>query len=101
MKNKFFACARSTYDQSFKVNLKAFGDLKKEAAESVLQYPPKCWVRAYFSSRCLSAIIDNNLCESFNAWIDEFMYLLIIRMIDRIRIKLMSKWDESDKNVAK
>ena len=89
MKKRFFSCAWSTFVEQFQQNLKRLGEPYKEAAETVLTYPPQCWVRAYFSNRCLSWRVDNNISESFNAWIDEYRYFPIIRMVDGIRVKMM------------
>ena len=101
LKKKFFSYAWSTFHEQFKDNLTALGELKKEAAESVLTYPVQSWVRAYFRCKCLCWIVDNNLSESFNSWIDDYRYLPIIRMIDGIRVKMMTKWAESEANVLR
>ena len=101
LKKRFFACAWSTFVEQFKEKLKALGRVDKQAAETVLTYPPQCWVRAYFSNRSMSMMVDNNLSESFNAWADDFRYLPIIKMIDGIRMKLMLKWSKSEKLVSK
>ncbi|XP_028802412.1 protein FAR-RED ELONGATED HYPOCOTYL 3-like [Neltuma alba] len=99
MKKKIFSCAWSTFEEQFKDNLKALGALNKEAAEAMVSYPISTWVRASFSNRCLSWVVDNNMSESLNAWIDEYRYLLVIRMFDGIRVKMMEKWAESEQNV--
>ncbi|KAK4281176.1 hypothetical protein QN277_012700 [Acacia crassicarpa] len=98
-KKKFFSCAWSTYVEDFKDNLTRLGNLKKEAATDAVSYPIQCWVRAYFSSRCSSWMVDNNMSESFNAWIDEYRCLPVIRMFEGIRLKMMGKWAESERNV--
>ncbi|KAK4280013.1 hypothetical protein QN277_011698 [Acacia crassicarpa] len=100
MKKKFFCCAWSTYKEQFNDNLKALEKVNKEAATAVVSYPIKGWVRAFFSSRCLSMVVDNNISESFNAWINEYRYFPIIKMIDGIRIKLMEKWAASERIVT-
>ncbi|KAK4264930.1 hypothetical protein QN277_026045 [Acacia crassicarpa] len=100
LKKKFFTCAWSSYPQEFKDNLSALGSLKKEAAEDVVSYNVNAWVRAYFTPRCKSWMVDNNISESFNASIDECRFLPVIRMIDGIRLKMMAKWAESEANVS-
>ncbi|XP_028788217.1 uncharacterized protein LOC114744193 [Neltuma alba] len=99
MKKKIFSCAWSTFEEQFKDNLKALGALNKEAAEAMVSYPTSAWVRASFSNRCLSWVVDNNMSESLNAWIDEYRYLPVIRMFDGIRVKMMEKWAGSEQNV--
>ena len=101
LKKQFFICAWSTYEESFNANLLHMGETKKEAAEAIVWYPVQTWARAFFTTRPLCWMVDNNLSESFNAWVDEFRYLPIIRMVDGIRRKLMEKWANSEQNVAK
>ena len=101
LKKQFFVCAWSTYEESFNANLLQMRETRKEAADAIVEYPMQCWSRAFFKTRSLCWIVDNNLSESFNAWIGECRYLTIIRMIDGIRRKLMNKWAESEQNAAK
>ena len=50
-----------------------------------MNYPPHTWVRAYFSGRCKSWVVDNNMVESFIAWILEAKYMPIMTMLEFIR----------------
>ncbi|KAK4257633.1 hypothetical protein QN277_007196 [Acacia crassicarpa] len=98
-KKKFFSCAWSSYIDDFKDNLNRLGSLRKEAATDVVTYPIQCWVRAYFSSRCKSWVVNNSISESLNSWIDEYRCLPVIRMFDGIRLKMMAKWADSERHV--
>ena len=42
-------------------------------------------VRAYFSSKCKSWDVDNNMVESFNLWILDPRYMLIRTKMEFIR----------------
>ena len=86
LKNKFFICVWSTYEEEFKDNLEKLGEVSQKTAESLLCYPPHNWCRAYFSSRCKSMAIDNNFTESFNAWILAARFKPIISMLEDIRL---------------
>ena len=55
-----------------------------------MNYLPHTWVRAYFSGRCKSWAIDNNMVEIFNAWILEARYIPIRTMPEFIRKKTMN-----------
>lgn len=99
MKERFFSCAWSTFEEQFKDNLKALDNESRAAAKAAVSYPVKAWVRAYFSNRCLSQSVDNNISESLNSWIDEYRYLPVIRMFDGIRVKMMEKWARSEQKV--
>jgi hypothetical protein len=50
---------------------------------------PHHWSRAWFrlGSNCDS--VDNNMCETFNKWIVEARFFLIITMLETIRRKVM------------
>ncbi|KAK4254492.1 hypothetical protein QN277_009870 [Acacia crassicarpa] len=100
LKKKFFTCAWSTYKEQFNDNLKAMEKVNKAAAVGAVSYPVNGWVRAYFTNRCLSMVVDNNVSESFNAWICECRYFPVIKMFDGIRLKLMEKWAASDNIVS-
>ncbi|XP_019248438.1 PREDICTED: uncharacterized protein LOC109227695 [Nicotiana attenuata] len=66
------------------------GELNKDAAESLLKYPPHSWCRAYLDTVCKNQSIDNNLTESFNSWILEARTKPIIKMLEDIRLKVMN-----------
>lgn len=64
-----------------------------------MSYPIKAWVRAYFTPRCKSWVVGNNISESLNSWIDEYRYFPVISMFDGIRLKMMAKWAKSETKV--
>ena len=45
----------------------------------------------YFNCEVKSDAIDNNMCESFNAWILSARHTTIISMLEEIRIKVMNR----------
>ena len=96
LKELFWACAWSTFEEQFKDNLQAIKEENEDASKAMMTYPVKSWVRAYFSNRCHSQMVDNNMAESLNKWIDDYRYLPVIRMFDGIREKLMDKWASSE-----
>ncbi|XP_019242091.1 PREDICTED: uncharacterized protein LOC109222155, partial [Nicotiana attenuata] len=71
----------------------------KEAVEDLLMYPPKCWSRAFFDTVCKNQAVDNNLTESFNAWILQARHKPIIKMLEDIRIKVMNMINEHEAEV--
>ena len=97
LKNKFFICAWSTFEEEFKDNLEKIGEVSVKAAEDLLRYPPHNWCRAYFSSRCKSMKVDNNFSESFNAWILTARFKPIISMLEDIRLQTMNRIKENKK----
>ena len=61
------------------------GEVNKKAAEDLVKYNPATWCRAFFSSRCKSDLVDNNICETFNSAILKARFKPIISMLDEIR----------------
>ena len=96
MRELFWDCAWSTFEERFNDHLLLMKNQNEEAAKALVSYPVKAWVRAFFSNRCLHQMVDNNMAESLNHWIDEFRYVPVLRMFDGIREKLMEKWSRSE-----
>ena len=101
MKKRFFICAWRTYEEEFKDNLKTLGEVNKKAAEDLLKYSPSKWYRAYFSSRCTSDIVDNNMSESFNASTLNARFKPIVSMLDDIRHDAMTRLGAHKQDVEK
>ena len=91
LKKKFWICAWSTFPEEFKDNIKKLRELSKKAAEDLLKYPPHNWCRAYFSSRCKSYMVDNNISENFNATIIHARHKPIVSMLEEIRLNCMNR----------
>ncbi|XP_028752688.1 uncharacterized protein LOC114712337 [Neltuma alba] len=100
LKKMFFSCAWSTFEEQFNDNMKELGRLRKQAAQAAVTYNPTAWVRAFFTARCQTWMVDNNVSESLNAWIHEYRFLPVIRMFDGIRLKMMEKWADSTRIVS-
>ena len=101
LKKHFWICAWSTFDEEFKDNLKKLGELSKSAAEDLMKYPPHAWCRAYFSSRSMSVVVDNNMAECFNSWVLAARHKPIISMLEDIRLQCMKRIAHNKKLVEK
>ncbi|XP_050210040.1 uncharacterized protein LOC126660525 [Mercurialis annua] len=91
MEKMFWICAWSTYPEDFKANLCKLAEVKLEAVTDLIHYQPHTWSRAYFTSRCSSWSVDNNISECFNAWIREARHKPIMSMLEEIRLKTMTR----------
>ena len=49
------------------------------------------WVRVYKGTQTKFDYVENNMCETFNAWILVARHKSIITMLNEIRIKLMQR----------
>ena len=47
--------------------------------------------RAYLDIVCINQVVGNNFTESFNAWILEARYKLIIEILKDFRVKIMER----------
>ncbi|XP_019242557.1 PREDICTED: uncharacterized protein LOC109222689, partial [Nicotiana attenuata] len=90
MKKLMWWCAWSTYEEEFKDQLKALGDVHEDTARELIHYPPQYWCRAYFDTKCKNHMVDNNFTESFNKWILEARNKPIIKMLEDIKLKVMN-----------
>ena len=97
LKDRFWACAWSTFDEEFKDNLELLSKRSRAAALDVMNYPTHTWVRAHFTPRCRCRMVDNNAAECLNSWILELRFLPVIRLFDGIQMKMFKKWGESEK----
>jgi hypothetical protein len=72
-------------------------EAKPEAMEYLKQNHKKLWTRSQFSTFSKVDYVTNNLAESFNNWITEDKTLHLDDLMDRIRQKLMVKWNNRRK----
>ncbi|MBA0747688.1 hypothetical protein Gogos_004581, partial [Gossypium gossypioides] len=63
----------------------------KDAYDNLMKKSPKMWTRAFLWTTCKTNIVDNNLCEAFNSIIVEARFKSIIRMLEDIRTKMMTR----------
>ena len=59
--------------------------------DDLIYYDKEYWCKVYFNCEVKSDAIDNNMCESFNAWILSARHKIIISMLEEIRIKVMNR----------
>ncbi|XP_016582287.2 uncharacterized protein LOC107879869 [Capsicum annuum] len=90
MRKLMWWCSWSSYDEEFKDQLKKLGQLSEEAARDLVNFPPRAWCRAYFDTQCKNMTVDNNFTESFNSWILVPRGKPIIKMLEKIRVKVMN-----------
>ena len=78
--------ARSIFHEEFTDNLKKLEAISQNVVQDLLKYPPDNWCRAYFSSRCQSYMVDNNIVENFNSLIKDTRFKPIVSMLDDIKL---------------
>ncbi|XP_009789750.2 uncharacterized protein [Nicotiana sylvestris] len=90
-RNSFSRCARASCVAELNFHLDSLNMLGNGICESLLRYNKETWCRAYFNCDRKCDIIDNNMCETFNAWILAARHKTIITMLEEIRVKMMER----------
>ncbi|XP_049371081.1 uncharacterized protein LOC125836029 [Solanum verrucosum] len=94
-RKKFLACARSTFEAQFQYNINALSKLGKRIVEALIKYNKEKWCKAFFQTFSKCDSIDNNMAESFNAWILGPRNKTIGTMLEEIKVKVMSRVSKS------
>ncbi|XP_071937522.1 uncharacterized protein [Coffea arabica] len=92
IKNRFWACARSSYMRRFESEMEILREYDGNAHRWLLDNTnPKHWSRSHFREAAKCDILLNNLCESFNSVILEAREKPILGMLENIRVYLMER----------
>ncbi|WMV57902.1 hypothetical protein MTR67_051287 [Solanum verrucosum] len=65
----FWRIAKSTFEDELKDNIQAMKKLGKDCLDDLLWYNLDTWCKRYFQDYSKCDVVDNNMAESFNAWI--------------------------------
>ncbi|KAH0670542.1 hypothetical protein KY285_024820 [Solanum tuberosum] len=65
--------------------------LGQECLDDLLWYNLNTWCKKYFQNYSKCDVMDNNMAESFNAWILPARYKTIITVLEEIRVKIMKR----------
>ncbi|XP_050207719.1 uncharacterized protein LOC126657126 [Mercurialis annua] len=63
----------------------------EKAAVDLLKYTPHKWCKAYINARYKCDMVDNNVRETFNSWVNEFRDRPPITLLKEIRKKVMKR----------
>ncbi|CAN1837741.1 hypothetical protein LINPERHAP1_LOCUS35189 [Linum perenne] len=88
----FWNAARSTYQAEFKRWMEELKKCNIEAYNWLADKPLSQWTRCEFQTFCLSDLLLNNRCESWNKCILQARCKPIISMLETIRCQLMERF---------
>ena len=88
-RKSLWLCARSSFEVELKDHLQEMSKLGKGIVEELLCYNKENWVRVYQGKETKCDSVENNMCETFNAWILISRHKSIITMLNEIRTKIM------------
>lgn len=66
----------------------------KHAYQYLMDIPLHIWSRHAFHESYRSPHITNNVCESFNKWIDDFRSMTVLNLVDGLRVKIMMRFSK-------
>lgn len=87
----FWQIVKCTTEREWDDLFSALEKKDKDAYNNLMKKSPKIWTRVFLGTTCKSDIVNNNLCEAFNSSIVEAKFKSIIRMLEDIRTKMMTR----------
>ncbi|PPE00925.1 hypothetical protein GOBAR_DD02050 [Gossypium barbadense] len=90
-KFNFWQIMKSTTEREWKELCVALEKKDKDAYDNLMRKPQKMWTRAFLGTSCKSNLVGNNLCETFDSSIVETRFKSIIKMLEDIRTKMMTR----------
>ncbi|XP_042018886.1 uncharacterized protein LOC121766685 [Salvia splendens] len=87
----FWKCARSTFENDLKSQLREMNLLGNGILEDFMQYNVESFSKAYFRTTPKCDYVDNNMAETFNGWILDARCKPIISMLEDIRVQVMRR----------
>ncbi|XP_016465504.1 uncharacterized protein LOC107788341 [Nicotiana tabacum] len=90
-RKRFWSVVRSIFESEMKIKLDDLDKLGHNIYEDLVKYNKARWCKAFFQTFSKCDSVDNNMCESFNAWILGPRHKTIISMLEEIRVKVMSR----------
>lgn len=84
--------ARAYTTSQFKMHMHSLKQVSVEAF-TYLSNKSFVWARSQFSSISKNHLITNNNSESFNSWILDARFMPVVDLIDKLRVKMMQKFN--------
>ncbi|XP_065858875.1 uncharacterized protein [Euphorbia lathyris] len=91
-KNLLWRAAGAGTERSWELHMQAIKNLDESAYNWVIKHDPKTWARCHFSTHTKSDALQNNICESFNAYIKLARNLPVLAMFEWIRKRIMKRY---------
>ncbi|XP_004305302.1 PREDICTED: uncharacterized protein LOC101297363 [Fragaria vesca subsp. vesca] len=93
LKDQMWKCAKDTTMPYYLKDMEEMNDLNEDAYKWMTHEdrPPRHWCRPFFNTTSNCDIMDNNICESFNAVIVDARKKPPVTMFEEIRWKLMKR----------
>ncbi|KAJ1416008.1 Zinc finger, PMZ-type [Sesbania bispinosa] len=94
LRDYFWAAVFAPSEKQFKEAMEKMSKVDNNAAKYLMETPVNAWSRHAFDPASKSPHITNNMCESFNQWVNKLRDKPPIILLDEMRIKLMIRWQK-------
>lgn len=85
----------------FKEAMNEIKRLSKEAHDKLLEQDPSLWSKAHFQTHSKADNVENNMSETFNAWIIKSRWMASLDMLEDIRSKVMVRLNKKREEMLK
>ncbi|XP_059658764.1 uncharacterized protein LOC132305075 [Cornus florida] len=92
LKNEVWEAAQSYTEADFQLHMNNIKQMDPKAYEWLRKVPPRVWTRSSFGCQSKTALVINNMCESWNAVILPARDKPILYMLEWIRKHLMLRF---------
>jgi hypothetical protein len=99
-KDALWGAARAPNEVQFKYYLFVIGGMDKKTVEYNEGVHQKMWSRHAFRATSFSDIFQNNITESFNAWVLEARGQPILTCFETIRRQIMNRFTQKNARAA-
>ncbi|KAJ1413688.1 Zinc finger, PMZ-type [Sesbania bispinosa] len=81
-------------EKQFKEAMEKMSKVNNNAAKYLMETSVDAWSRHAFDPASKSPHVTNNMCESFNQWVNKLRDKPPLILLDEMRIKLMIRWQK-------
>jgi len=98
-KDELWGAARASNAMIFQHHMKVIQGMDAGAYRYLNDINPASWSRHAFSTHSKSNMLLNNLAETFNAWIKDSRDKPLLTMLEMIRRKLMTRFQQKREGI--
>lgn len=94
LRDLFWTAVKAPNEFIFKKAMEKLKTYDMQAYQFLMDIPLHTWSRHAFHESYKSPHITNNVCESFNQWIDDFRSMTVLNLVDGLRAKIMMRFSK-------
>ncbi|RYR78062.1 hypothetical protein Ahy_A01g002815 [Arachis hypogaea] len=92
LQDLFWMAVKAPNEFLFKKAMEKMKTFDNNAYQYLMDIPLHTWSTHAFYTNHKSPHITNNVCESFNAWIDNLRSMTVLKLVDGLRVKIMMRF---------